>query len=82
MLAMDGESGEKQVRAVARREQGEGKTEPRLVPKGVAWSMGAGLLGLVVGGAVVGFTAAVVAPAVRDRLRKFREDRQNRPEKT
>jgi hypothetical protein len=82
MLAMDGESGEKQVSAVAPREQGEGKTEPRLVPKGVAWSMGAGLLGLVVGGAVVGFTAAVVAPAVRDRLRKFREDRQNRPEKT
>jgi hypothetical protein len=50
------------------------------VPKGVAWSMGAGLLGLVVGGAVVGFTAAVVAPAVRERVRRFRENRK--PEKT
>jgi hypothetical protein len=81
MLAMEGESGEKQGIAAVRQVQRENKTEPQLVPKGVAWSMGAGLLGLVVGGAVVGFTAAVVAPAVRDRLRKFREHRRNRPEK-
>jgi hypothetical protein len=57
-------------------------TQPQLVPKGVAWSMGAGLLGLVVGGALVGFTAAVVAPAVRNRVRRYREDRENRLEKT
>lgn len=40
------------------------------VPKKVAWALGAGLLGIVVGGALVGLTAAVAAPAIRDRLRR------------
>lgn len=40
------------------------------VPKKVAWALGAGLVGIAVGGAIVGFTAAVVAPAIRDRLRR------------
>lgn len=43
------------------------------VPKGVALSMGAGLLGLFIGGAAVAFTAAVVAPAVRSRWKKYNE---------
>ena len=49
---------------------------PRLpVPKNVALAMGAGLLGLFVGGAVVAFTAAVAAPAIRERIRRARSDR-------
>lgn len=40
------------------------------VPKKVAWAMGAGLLGMVMGGALVGFTAAVAVPAIRDRIRR------------
>jgi hypothetical protein len=44
---------------------------PRLgIPKQVAWALGAGVLGIVVGGALVGLGAAVAAPAIRDRLRK------------
>ena len=44
---------------------------PRLgVPKQVAWALGAGVLGIVVGGALVGLGAAVAVPAIRDRLRK------------
>lgn len=79
MLAME-EGREKTSKVAARRAEGETKAEPQLVPKGVAWSMGAGLLGLVIGGAVLGFTAAVVAPAVRERLRRRSEPRN--PDKT
>jgi hypothetical protein len=71
------ESGDKPDITPARRAQGEGKAEPQLVPKGVAWSMGAGLVGLVIGGAVVGFTAAVIAPAVRQRLKRMKEERES-----
>ncbi|HET8547865.1 MAG TPA: hypothetical protein VFL57_07675 [Bryobacteraceae bacterium] len=79
---MDAEGGGASGTAPVRREEAQPRPEPKLVPKGVAWSMGAGLLGLVVGGAIVGFTAAVIAPAVRERLRRFRDQRLNRPEKT
>jgi len=40
------------------------------IPKPVAWALGAGVLGIVVGGALVGLGAAVAVPAIRERLRK------------
>ena len=40
------------------------------IPKQVAWALGAGVLGIVVGGALLGLGAAVAVPAIRDRLRK------------
>jgi len=40
------------------------------IPKKVAWALGAGVLGIVVGGAVLGLGAAVAVPAIRDRIRK------------
>lgn len=40
------------------------------IPKKVAWALGAGVLGIVIGGAVLGLGAAVAVPAIRDRLRK------------
>jgi hypothetical protein len=40
------------------------------IPKQVAWALGAGVLGIVVGGALLGFGAAVAVPAIRERLRK------------
>ncbi len=50
---------------------GDYAINPRLgIPKQVAWSLGAGVLGIVVGGALVGFGAAVAVPAIRARLRK------------
>jgi len=56
----------------------DGAIHPRLpVPKNVALAMGAGLIGLFVGGAVVAFTAAVAAPAIRERIRRARVDRQD-----
>ena len=56
----------------------DGAIHPRLpVPKNVALAMGAGLIGLFVGGAVVAFTAAVAAPAIRERIRRSRVDRQD-----
>jgi hypothetical protein len=50
-----------------------------LIPKGVALAMGAGLAGLVVGGALVAFTAAVAAPAIKDRIDKARERARKPP---
>ena len=40
------------------------------IPKKVAWALGAGVLGIVVGGALLGLGAAVAVPAIRERLRK------------
>jgi len=40
------------------------------IPKQIAWSLGAGVLGIVFGGALLGLGAAVAVPAIRERLRK------------
>jgi hypothetical protein len=60
---------------------GDYAINPRLgIPKQVAWSLGAGVLGIVVGGALVGFGAAVAVPAIRSRLRKRTAAKPESPE--
>lgn len=60
---------------------GEYAIHPSLgIPKQIAWSLGAGILGIVFGGALVGLGAAVAAPAIRDRIRKTHWPSRSKPE--
>jgi len=60
---------------------GEYAIHPSLgIPKQIAWSLGAGVLGIVFGGVLVGLGAAVAAPAIRDRIRKTHWPGRSKPE--